>query len=354
MLLVMDCHSNNTQPETPHCVSKKRFDLIYHGSLAIILLAIIIHFLPFSFGNLSKLSHNIVGLLKIMWWGILAGTLAVGLMNKIPRDYFHSILGHGNGLKDLIKAAFAGVLLDLCSHGILMVGAKLYERGVSTGQVMTFLIASPWNSITLTLILFSLIGVPLTLVFIAASVIIAVITGWLYNKLISKKILPENPYSSATSKDFDLKQNFKEEIKGFKPSFAFLFIILKEGWSENKMVIRWLFLGTILASLIQTFVSTETLSQYFGPTIIGLFLTLLATTFIEVCSEGSTPIGAELVNRANAPGNGFVFLMAGVSTDYTEMMVLKEVTKSWRLTLFLPLLTVPQILLLGWLMNLSI
>ena len=85
--------------------------------------------------------------------------------------------------------------------------------------------------------------------------------------------------------------------------------------------------------------------------MMGLFLTLLATTVIEVCSEGSTPVGAELVTRAGAPGNGFTFLMAGVSTDYTEVLVLREVTKSWKIALSLPLITVPQILLLGYIMN---
>ena len=95
----------------------------------------------------------------------------------------------------------------------------------------------------------------------------------------------------------------------------------------------------------------QTMTTYFGPTLLGLFLTLLVTTIIEVCSEGSTPIGADLVTRAGAPGNGFTFLMAGVSTDYTEMLVIRQMTKSWKIALSLPLLTVPQILLLGWIMN---
>jgi len=107
----------------------------------------------------------------------------------------------------------------------------------------------------------------------------------------------------------------------------------------------------VLAALIRTFVPDDMMSTYFGPTIIGLLLTLLVTTIVEVCSEGSTPIGAELVTRAAAPGNGFTFLMAGVSTDYTEILVLRQITKSWKIALSLPLLTVPQILLLGWLMN---
>ena len=60
---------------------------------------------------------------------------------------------------------------------------------------------------------------------------------------------------------------------------------------------------------------------------------------------------ADLLNRAGAPGNGFTFLMAGVATDYTEVMGLKERTGSWKIAFFLPLVTVPQVLVLGYLLN---
>ena len=88
--------------------------------------------------------------------------------------------------------------------------------------------------------------------------------------------------------------------------------------------------------------------------VSGLFLTLLAATLIEVCSEGSTPIAADLFNRAGAPGNAFTFLMAGAATDYTEIMAVKDTTRSWKIALFLPLVTVPQVLFIGWLMNLTV
>lgn len=117
------------------------------------------------------------------------------------------------------------------------------------------------------------------------------------------------------------------------------------------MVIRWIFFGVLLASLVRAFVSADTFGTYFGPTLAGLGLTMIAATIIEVCSEGSTPIAADLLTRAKAPGNGFAFLMTGVSTDYTEIMVMKDTTRSWKCALFLPLLTVPQVLVVAWLMN---
>jgi hypothetical protein len=43
--------------------------------------------------------------------------------------------------------------------------------------------------------------------------------------------------------------------------------------------------------------------------------------------------------------------MTGVSTDYTEIMVLRDTTKSWKIALFLPLLIVPQVIVIAWLIN---
>ncbi len=65
---------------------------------------------------------------------------------------------------------------------------------------------------------------------------------------------------------------------------------------------------------------------WLGPTLSGLGLTLITATVIEICSAGSTPIAADLFTRASAPGNGFVFLMAGAATDEAEIMTLRQMT----------------------------
>lgn len=74
---------------------------------------------------------------------------------------------------------------------------------------------------------------------------------------------------------------------------------------------------------------------------------------MEVCSEGSVPLAADLVNVAKAPGNAFIFLMAGVATDLTEILLIRQTMKSWKVALALPLITVPQIVVIGVLMNLD-
>ncbi|MGB1458533.1 permease, partial [Spongiibacter marinus] len=123
------------------------------------------------------------------------------------------------------------------------------------------------------------------------------------------------------------------------------------GLKDSRPVLRWIMFGIVLAVALKSFVPADIFSSYFGPSLLGLGATIVAATIIEVCSEGSTPIAADLLTRANAPGNSFAFLMTGASTDYTEIMVMKESTASWKAALFLPLLTVPQIVLVALVMN---
>lgn len=294
---------------------------------------------------------HIQEMVNTIWWGVLLGIVMIALLAAIPREFIISLLGTKPGVKGVLRATAAGVLLDLCSHGILMVGAKLYERGASIGQVMAFLIASPWNSFSLTLILIALIGLPWTLIFVALSMLIAISVGVLFDALTANKVLPANPHRRDLPEDFHFWPELRRQWRDAHITLAGSAALLWQGLKDSRMVLRWLLVGILLASLIRTFVDTNSLTHYFGASLVGLLLTMLAATIIEVCSEGSAPIAADLLNRAQAPGNGFAFLMAGVATDYTEVMVVKETTASWKIAFFMPLLTLPQVFAVAWLLN---
>ncbi|MCB0357450.1 MAG: permease, partial [Bdellovibrionales bacterium] len=314
-------------------------------------LALLQHFIPILSLTWSHFPHAVFDLVNKMWWGVALGVFFVGLLNLVPREFIISALGRHKGLKGLLRATFLGLLLDLCSHGILLVGMKLYERGATIGQTMAFLIASPWNSLSLTLILIALIGWTWTLLFIFASAVIAIISGYLFDLLVAKKVLPEKQRKLEIPEDFQLWREAKKLWKNTPINTSTLKNIVTDGIKDSRPIMKWLFFGVVASASLQAFVPTEFLKSYFGPSVIGLLLTLTVTTIIEVCSEGSTPIAADIFNRAAAPGNAFTFLMAGVATDYTEILAIKETTQSWKIALFLPLVTVPQVLLISYLMN---
>lgn len=295
--------------------------------------------------------HSCFELLHRSWWGLLAGIVAVAVLSRVPRELVAALLGRGGSIGGLARAVAAGVALDLCNHGILMVGMSLYKRGASLGQTLAFLIASPWNSLSLTLILAALIGWKWVALFVLLSMLVGLVSGWLADRLVAAGKIPANPNSVALPVGYRCGPAIAGVVRSLKPTFGNYARLAREGLSGSKMVLRWVFFGFVLTALIRAFVDDSTFQQYFGPTLLGLFLTLAATTVIEVCSEGSSPIAADLLTRAQAPGNAFVFLMAGAATDYTEIMSLRETTRSWRATFALPLLCTPQVVLIGWLIH---
>jgi uncharacterized membrane protein YraQ (UPF0718 family) len=357
---------SSASPATPSCcgssapagdsccggVKKGRPDFLLWGSLAAFVAGIAIHFLmPSAPAWLHVYGHACHELMSRAWWGLLVGIVAVAVIGRFPRELVAAVLGRGGSVSGLFRAVGAGVLLDLCNHGILMVGMSLYKRGASLGQTLAFLIASPWNSLSLTLILAALIGWGWMLLFIVLSMLVALVTGWIADRLVHAGKLPANPNTVALPHDYRVGPAVRGVLRSLKPGAANYLHLAREGLAGSKMVLRWIFFGFVLTGLIRAFVPDASFQQYFGPTVAGLFLTLLATTVIEVCSEGSSPIAADLLTRARAPGNAFVFLMAGAATDYTEIMSLRETTRSWKATLALPLISTPQVLLIGWLIH---
>ena len=333
----------------------RRVDWMLWGSGAVIVVAYLggyalPHDAPLGLGVFT---HGVQEMMNLMWWGILVGMLAVGLIDRVPRQFVIGIIGRDQGARSLVRAVLAGVLLDLCNHGVLMVGAKLYERGASLGQVFAFLIASPWNSLSLTIIIGVMMGWEWMAVCLVASLVIALLTGLAVEALERAGRVKPNPNREDLPADFHVWREAKAGLRTTRFDMAFAKDIALRAFPASRMVLRWLFFGVVLAALIQATVPTEIFETWFGATLAGLFLTLVAATIIEVCSEVSVPLAADLMTRAAAPGNAFTFLMAGAATDYTEILVLREVTGRLKAALLLPLLTVPQVLVIGWALNVA-
>ncbi len=334
---------------------KTPIDYLFWTTLIVILSAsFFTYFFPNLFAPIQYLNAFNLAIFDIaqeMIIGLFVAIFFVGFISTIPNKIVMKIMGEGGTFKGILRATLAGVFLDLCSHGILLVGMKLYKKGLSLGQTMAFLIASPWNSLSLTFILWDLIGFKWMISFLLLSLVIAVISGLIFDKLVARKTLIKNPYDKERISEKSLWKLIKEEKVFKKLKLKKIIMLPINGFKESKMILRWLFLGIIIAAILRTFITPEQFESLVGASAAGLGVTLFAATLIEVCSEGSTPIAADILNIAKAPGNSFAFLMTGVSTDYTEIVALKETTKSWKISLFLPLITLPQIVLLAVILN---
>jgi len=304
----------------------------------IFILVTLFSFLP----ALQPLNESLFEYLRIIWWAVLIGFLLGGIIEYfVPEEFIFKYLGQKKK-RTLFYAVLAGFLMSACSHGILAISMQLYRKGASVPAVMTFLLASPWANLPVTILLFGLFGLK-ALAFILAAMFIALVTGFVYMGL-------DHLGWVERSKDVKLPKSIKwDNVKNFdfKKSVDGVF---RGSINLANMVMWWLIIGVLMAAVIGAYVPAHFFMTYLGASFLGLLLTLAFATIIEVCSEGSAPIAFEIYSKVGTLGNPFVFLMAGVVTDYTEIgLIWSNIGK--KAAIWLPIITVPLVLLFGWLFN---
>lgn len=299
-----------------------------------------------------------VDYLKLIWWAILVGFLIGGIIDYfVPGVYIEKYLSQ-HRKRTIAYAIIFGFLMSACSHGILAIAMELYKKGANTSSVVAFLLASPWANLPITVLLFGFFGMKATAIVVSA-LVVAAVTGLIYLHLEKRGMVEcgrcRQGENTPMLEDFSIRNDAKRRWREYTfTSHNILEAVtgtLRGSWALTKMVMWWLLIGMLMAAFARAFVPHQYFMEYMGPTFLGLVVTLLFATIIEVCSEGSSPLAFEIFNQTGAFGNSFTFLMAGVATDYTEIgLIWHNIGK--RAALWLPLITVPQILLLGYVFNL--
>jgi len=230
---------------------------------------------------------------------------------------------------------------------------ELHKKGAAPASVISFLLASPWASLSLTLVMISLFGIK-GLVIVLAALVVAGLAGLGFLQLAKRGAIEPNPHTVAVDMSFSIMHDLKQRLSQYRLTGRQLMAdakgIVQGARSLADMVIWWLVIGFFLASLLGAFVPHTIFMRYFGPTVLGLILTMLLATVVEICSEGSAPLAFELFKHTGALGNSFAFLMGGVVTDVTELgLIWTNLGK--KTALWMVGLTLPQVFLVALLLN---
>ena len=292
---------------------------------------------------LQALNDSLLSYLGIVWWAVLLGLFLGGVIDYfVPDGLVVRLLGQRRKTT-LLNAVFAGLLMSACSHGILAIAIQLYKKGASVPAVITFLLASPWANLPMTVLLFGFFGWH-AIYFVGGAMAIALVTGLVFSLLDRLGWIESN---NSNAEPGDLSWSRVTQFDAQKSAQG----VATGAISLANMVLWWLLIGIMAAAIIGAYVPAHFFMNYLGPDAIGMLVTLGFATILEVCSEGTSPIAFEIFNNTGVLGNPFIFLMAGVATDYTEIGLLwSNIGK--RTAIWLPVVTVPQILVLGALLNL--
>ncbi len=327
---------------------------IYRNKLVIVVSVLaVLSLLSLWIPLLRAFRRELFDYFRMIWWAILLGLVLGGVIDYfIPREYVSHVLARPYK-RTIFYSVFVGFLMSACSHGILALSIQLYKKGASVPAVVAFLLASPWANMTLTIMLIGLFGLK-ALFIILSAIVVAIITGLIFQVLEKKNRVETNPHSAPIDEQFSIVDDIKKRVKHTQLTLPAVNNAIKgilQGMiSLSNMVLWWILIGMGLASLAGAYVPSSFFLHYMGPTFVGLLVTLAFATIIEICSEGSAPMAFEIFKQTAAFGNSFVFLMAGVVTDYTEIGLLWH-NVGRKTAIMLPLITVPQVVLLGMLAN---
>ncbi len=285
---------------------------------------------------------------------ILIGFFVGGIIDYyVPQEYISKHLA-SKKKRTILFATGLGFLMSACSHGILALSVELHKKGASGPAVISFLLASPWANLPITFLLLGFFGLKGILI-IGCALLVALTTGFFFQVLDHYGFIEKNRHSVAVKADFsirkDLARRFKHRVWSFENFWKDCRGIFKGMIELADMILVWLLIGMLLASFSAAFIPAHIFQNYFGPSLMGLLITMAAATILEVCSEGTAPLSFEIYKQTGALGNSFAFLMGGVVTDYTEIGIVWS-RLGPRTALWMLLLTLPQVFLMALLLNL--
>ena len=335
------------------CASKKQKRWYKNKTIIAATSLLLLCTLSYIFPILEPFRLSLFMYIKKIWLAVLAGFIIGGIIDHfIPREYISYILARPRK-RTIMYSVILGFFMSACSHGILALSIELHKKGASNPAVVTFLLASPWANLPITFMLIGFFGLKALYIIISA-LFVAVITGFIYQFLEVKNLIEVNHNIKEVDEGFSVLNDIKVRARAYKLTLHQLKkdtkAIFEGAVALADMVLWWLLIGMGLASLVGAYIPQNIFQQYMGPTVGGLIVTLVVATILEVCSEGTAPLAFEIFRQTSAFGNAFVFLMAGVVTDYTEIGLLwHNVGK--KVAIWLPIITVPQVIILGVLAN---
>lgn len=243
---------------------------------------------------------------------LLLGFFIAGVLHAvIPPNYISRFLGKKN-FASVVNASLLGVPLPLCSCGVIPAGISLHKEGASKGSATSFLISTPQTGVDSLLVTYSIMGLPFALIRPIVALFTGILGGWLVDKFDNEEEKSQTPKDNNT-KEIQEKKDLWQVVKKM---FHYAFVELPADIS------KWLLVGVLLAALITVFVPENFFTSYLDNPLLSMFLILLVSVPLYICSTGSVPIAAVLLLKGISPGAAFVFLMAGPATNAATITVI--------------------------------
>ena len=264
------------------------------------------------------------------------------IQSFFPPERSKRILGGFRGIWANIIAALLGTVTPFCSCSSIPLFIGFTSAGLPLGVTFSFLISSPmvdWGSLVL---LMSIFGAKVAIVYVAVGLIIAVAGGTIIEKLHMENYVEEFIRKAKGNIDMesaDLTINdrmayAKEQVVGtFKKVFPYILI----GVGIGAVIHNW-----IPETWIQMILG--------GRNPFGVILAVLVGVPMYADIFGTIPIAEALLAKGAQLGTILSFMMAVTTLSLPSLIMLRKAVKPKLLGLFIGITTL-GIVVVGYLFN---
>lgn len=247
-------------------------------------------------------------------WLFMSFILAGILRYLVSGETLQKSLGN-KSFSAIMKSTVSGMLLPICSCGVIPLGLGLYFSGAYLGPVLAFMTSTPIINPAAIILSYGLLGKEITLIYLISGFLIPMIAGYLGNLLGGDEVIP--PTSSEKINLEESQMSFYEKVKlGLFWSFKDLALIVS----------KYVVLGTFFAAFLFIVFPRDIFLKYLGnPGVLSLWSITFIATLSYVCAVGHIPFIAALVASGASPGVALTFLIAGTGTNLPELISIYKV-----------------------------
>ena len=268
-----------------------------------------------------------MNLLGIFWnlviesapW-LLIGYLLAGIIKQvIPSSWVEKQLAEP-GFTSIVKGAFIGAPLPLCSCGVIPTALAIRKAGASKGATASFLVATPETGVDSISFSYAVLGPVFALARPIAALISAIIAGVLVHSF-DEKVSSAEAVVASGGHCCGGKQQKTEAVLSFGER---LVAAIRYGYGQMIAdTAKWLVIGLVAATVITAAVPQSFFLQW-GNGVVAMVVMVIVGLPMYICATASTPVAASLLFAGISPGAALVFMLTGPATNIATMGVIKE------------------------------
>lgn len=247
---------------------------------------------------------------------------------------------------DYLFAALLGVITPFCSCSSIPLFIGFIGAGIPLGVTFAFLIASPLINESSLYLFPAMFGMRVTIIYNVVGIVIAMIGGFLIQKLGMEK------YVKPELLKFKSRKQVEQENGGTSlPLKELLKYFWDDGMNITKNVFPYVVLGVSIGALIHGFVPASLVEKYLS--VKAWWTIPLATLLgapLYANSVSVIPVMEALVKKGVPLGTALSFMTAIVTISIPESMILKKVMR-WQLLAAFFGITIIGIMIMGWIFN---